>query len=189
VGVAYGSTWWTSTAVVSGASMQLVIGRIAKAHGIGGEVSVDVRTDDPDYRFAIGERLDTEPAEVGPLLVESTRWHSGRLLVRFAGVSDRSAAEALRSTLLVADSITSARSESTDEFWDHDLIGLDAVMTDGVLVGQVTDVLHPPGSDLLVIGRPTGAELLIPFVAEIVPSVDLSTRRVVIAPPEGLLDL
>jgi 16S rRNA processing protein RimM len=169
--------------------MQLVIGRIAKAHGIGGEVSVDVRTDDPDYRFAVGERLDTEPPDRGPLLVEGTRWHSGRLLVRFAGVSDRSAAEALRSTLLVADSSTSATSGSDDEFWDHDLIGLDAVMADGALVGQVTDVLHPGGSDLLVIERPEGAELLVPFVAEIVPSVDLCARRVVIAPPDGLLDL
>jgi 16S rRNA processing protein RimM len=184
-----GSTWWTSTAVVSGAVMQLVIGRIAKAHGIGGEVSVDVRTDDPDYRFAVGERLETEPAERGPLLVESTRWHSGRLLVRFAGVCDRSAADALRSTLLVADSTTSASPVSDDEFWDHDLIGLDAVLADGALVGQVTDVLHPPGSDLLVIGRPEATELLVPFVAALVPSVDLSSRRVVIAPPGGLLDL
>jgi 16S rRNA processing protein RimM len=172
--------------------MQLVIGRIAKAHGIGGEVSVDVRTDDPDYRFLIGGRLDTEPADRGPLLVEATRWHSGRLLVRFAGVADRSAAEALRGTMLVADSTTSPPSGATDEFWDHDLIGLDAVLTDGTPIGQITDVLHPPGSDLLVIARPErpeGPELLVPFVAKIVPSVDLVARRAVIEPPEGLLEL
>jgi 16S rRNA processing protein RimM len=169
--------------------MQLVIGRIAKAHGVGGEVSVDVRTDDPDYRFALGASLDTEPPQRGPLVVEATRWHSGRLLVRFAGVRDRTAADALRSTLLVVDSTTSVAPDDEDEFWDHDLIGLDAVSADGELMGAITDVLHPPGSDLLVIARVGGAELLVPFVAEIVPSVDLSARRVVIEAPEGLLDL
>jgi 16S rRNA processing protein RimM len=169
--------------------VQLVVGRIAKAHGINGEVSVDVRTDDPDHRFGVGERIDTEPAERGPLLVEATRWHSGRLLVRFAGVGDRSAAEALRSTLLVVDSTTSAAPDDDDEFWDHDLIGLDAVTFDGALIGQISDVLHPPGADLLVIARVGGAELLVPFVAEIVPSVDLTARRAVITPPEGLFEL
>jgi 16S rRNA processing protein RimM len=79
--------------------------------------------------------------------------------------------------------------DDEDEFWDHDLIGLDAVSADGELMGAITDVLHPPGSDLLVIARVGGAELLVPFVAEIVPSVDLSARRVVIEAPEGLLDL
>jgi 16S rRNA processing protein RimM len=169
--------------------MQLVVGRIAKAHGTGGEVSVDVRTDDPEHRFGIGASVETEPAERGPLVVESARWHSGRLLVRFAGVTDRTAAEGLRRTLLVADSTTSPAVLDDDEFWDHDLIGLDAVVTDGTGLGQVSDVLHPPGSDLLVISRPGGGEALVPFVAAIVPSVDLSQRRVVIDPPDGLLDL
>lgn len=169
--------------------MQLLVGRIAKAHGIGGEVSVDVRTDDPDLRFARGAQIETEPADRGPLVVETTRWHSGRLLVRFAGVSDRGAAEALRNTLLVVDSATSVAPEEADEFWDHDLIGLDAVTTDGALIGQISDVLHAPGSDLLAITRSGGGEVLVPFVSEIVPSVDLQTRRVVVAPPEGLFEL
>lgn len=169
--------------------MQLVIGRVAKAHGIGGEVSVEVRTDDPDYRFDVGARLDTEPVDRGPLVVEATRWHSGRLLVRFGGVRDRSAAEALRGTLLVADSATSAAPTAADEFWDHDLIGLEAVGTDGALIGRICDVLHPPGSDLLVISRAEGEEVLVPFVAAMVPSVDLVARRAVISPPTGLLEL
>jgi 16S rRNA processing protein RimM len=176
-----------STAVDS--PMQLVIGRIAKAHGISGEVSVDVRTDDPDFRFAVGAAIDTEPPQRGPLTIEATRWHSGRLLVRFAGVQDRSAAEALRSTMLVVDSSTSPAPDDDDEFWDHDLIGLDAVTAEGVLIGCITDVLHPPGSDLLVVGRVAAAELLIPFVAEFVPSIDLGARRAVITPPEGLFEL
>jgi 16S rRNA processing protein RimM len=161
--------------------MQLVVGRIAKAHGIGGEVSVDVRTDDPDRRFADGAQLDTEPAGRGPLTVEATRWHSGRLLVRFTGIADRSAAEALRSTMLVVDSTTSVTPEDAD--------GLAALDSDGGLIGQITDVLHPLGTDLLVIGRPDGAELLVPFVAAMVPIVDVAARQVVIEPPEGLLEL
>jgi len=169
--------------------VQLVVGRIAKAHGVGGEVSVDVRTDDPDHRFAVGAQLDTEPTDRGPLVVQATRWHSDRLLVRFAGVGDRSAAEAIRGTLLVADSATSAAPEDDDEFWDHDLIGLDAVGADQALIGQVSDVLHPPGADLLVIRRPDGTEALVPFVAAIVPAVQLAARRIVITPPPGLLEL
>src|SRR5579862_267688 len=106
--------------------MQLVVGRIAKAHGIAGEVAVDVRTDDPDHRYAAGSSLDTDPSDKGPLIIASTRWHSGRLLIRFTGVADRTAAEALQGTLLVADSATS-RDGDDDDYWDHDLIGLSAV--------------------------------------------------------------
>jgi 16S rRNA processing protein RimM len=169
--------------------MQLVVGRIAKAHGIGGEVSVDVRTDDPDNRFADGSQLQTEPADRGPLTVVRSRWHSGRLLVRFDGIEDRTGAEALRNTMLVVDSATSADLHDADEFWDHDLVDLVAVLPDGTALGRVTDVLHPPGSDLLVVAREGAEDALIPFVAEFVPSVDLATGRVVVSPPEGLLEL
>jgi 16S rRNA processing protein RimM len=170
--------------------MQLVIGRIAKAHGIGGEVSVDVRTDKPDHRYAAGAVLETDPAERGPLTVESTRWHSGRLLVRFDGVGDRNAAEALRGTLLVADSTTSAAAGDADDYWDHDLIGLTAVTIGGAAIGEVTDVLHPPGPAVLVVRREGGTdEALIPFVRALVPTVDVAQGRVLVDPPEGLLDL
>jgi len=168
--------------------MQLVVGRIAKAHGITGEVSVDVRTDDPDHRYAIGASLETDPPDKGPLTIAATRWHSGRLLIRFHGVPDRNAAEALQGTLLVADSATSRGGDDGD-FWDHDLIGLDAMLTDGTLIGTLSDVLHPPGPAVLVIKRGGAAEVLVPFVTELVPTVDVSGGRVVIDPPEGLLDL
>jgi 16S rRNA processing protein RimM len=168
--------------------VQLVVGRIAKAHGVGGEVSVDVRTDDPEGRFAIGSTLTTDPAERGPLTVERTRWHSGRLLVRFGSIPDRSAAEALRGTLLVVDSATSRDSGGVDEFWDHDLIGLVAQTADGRPLGPITDVLHPPGPDVLSIDV-GGQDVLVPFVREIVPIVDVAAGRVVVDAPEGLLEL
>jgi 16S rRNA processing protein RimM len=169
--------------------MQLVVGRIAKAHGIGGEVAVDVRTDDPEHRYAAGASLATDPSERGPLVVEQARWHAGRLLVRFAGIADRSAAERLRGTLLVADSATSAAVGDPDEYWDHDLLGLCAVLADGPAIGTVSDVVHPSGPDLLVIGRADGSEVLVPFVREIVPVVDVAAGRLVLTPPEGLLEL
>ena len=169
--------------------MQLVVGRIARAHGIGGEVAVEVRTDSPDLRFAPGTVIDTDPAERGPLTVERARWHSGRLLVAFAGVADRTAAESLRNTLLVADSASSPAVDDEDEYWDHQLVDLAVATVDGSPLGTIAEVLHPPGGDLLVVRRADGAELLVPFVRAIVPTVDLDAGRVLVDPPEGLLEL
>ena len=168
--------------------MQLVVGRIARAHGIGGEVAVEVRTDSPDLRFAEGVVLETDPPENGPLTVERARWHSGRMLVAFAEVADRTSAEALRNTLLVADSATSPEVDE-DEYWDHQLVDLAVVSVDGSSLGSVSDVVHSPGGDLLVVRRPDGGELMVPFVRSIVPTVDLDARRVVVDPPDGLLEL
>lgn len=169
--------------------MQLVVGRIGRAHGVRGDVAVDVRTDDPEHRFAVGSVLDTEPADRGPLTVAAARMHSGRLLVSFAGVTDRSGAEALGGLLLVADSATSPAPEDPEEYWDHQLVGLAAVTVAGEPLGPVEEVLHPPGGDLLVVRRADAGELLIPFVRAIVPEVDLGGGRLVVDPPPGLLDL
>jgi 16S rRNA processing protein RimM len=170
--------------------VQLVVGRVGRPHGLRGEVTVEVRTDDPDQRFSAGSALDTVPAERGPLTVAGTRWHSGTLLVRFAGYDDRNAAEELRDTVLVIDSSDLAPLEDPEEFYDHDLIGLEVMTVRGELVGTVTDVLHH-GQALLLIqgaGSRSAAEMLVPFVAAIVPEVDVPGRRLVIDPPEGLID-
>ena len=130
--------------------MQLVVGRVTRPHGVRGEVSVEVRTDDPDLRFAVGRVMATDPAAAGPLTVESVRWHSGRLLIRFAGIADRNQAEELRGTWLTLDSAEVGSTGDPDEFHDHELIGLAVVTTLGEPVGRVTDVRHF-GQDLLVI--------------------------------------
>lgn len=148
-----------------------------------------MRTDDPERRFAAGSVLGSDPPERGPLTVAQARWHSGRLLVSFAGVADRTAAEALGGTLLVADSSTSSPADDPDEYWDHELVGLAVLTVSGQPLGAVEEVLHPPGGDLLVVHRVDGGELLVPFVREIVPEVDLPTGRLVVDPPPGLLDL
>ncbi|MGH8776794.1 MAG: ribosome maturation factor RimM [Jiangellaceae bacterium] len=168
--------------------MLVTVGRIGRAHGIRGEVSVDVRTDSPEVRFAIGTRLPTEPATAGPLTVGHTRWHSGRLLVQFDGVGDRNRAEGLRGVLLLAEVDDEARPDDPDEYFDHHLVGLAVVTVDGSDVGRVAEVLHLPGQDLLAVRRPDATEVLVPFVTEIVPDVDIAAGRVVVQPPPGLLD-
>ena len=189
--------------------MQLVVGRITRPHGVRGEVSVEVRTDEPDRRFAVGSMLATDPAEAGPLTVASARWNTGRLLIGFDGITDRDQAESLRGIWLTLDSAQAGSSDDPDEFHDHELIGLTVVTVSGEPVGRVTDVRHY-GQDLLVIeadrpgdaglgaerrsegsgGRPPGpAPLLVPFVAAIVPVVDVAAGRLVIDPPPGLLEL
>jgi len=171
--------------------MQLVIGRVGRAHGIRGDVVVDVRTDEPEERLAVGATLATEPPTAGPLTVAASSWHSGRLLLRFVGVSGRTAAEALRGTLLVMDAAPDRSPADPEEFYDHQLVGLEVLTTAGVPLGTVGEVLHLPSQDTLVVRRGDGEderELLVPFVTAIVPTVDLAARRVLIDPPAGLLD-
>ncbi|MBV2362569.1 ribosome maturation factor RimM [Streptomonospora nanhaiensis] len=168
--------------------MRLVVGRIGRAHGVRGDVAVDVRTDDPAARFAPGSRLATDPADAGPLTVSSARTHSGRLLVRFAGVSDRTAAEGLRGVTLWVDSADVPPVDDPDEFHDHELIGLRVRTTAGEEVGEVADVLHN-AQDVLVVADPQGAEFLVPFIRDLVPEVDPAAGVLVVDPPPGLLDL
>ncbi|WP_251095121.1 ribosome maturation factor RimM [Streptomyces sp. Caat 7-52] len=168
--------------------MQLVVARIGRAHGIKGEVTVEVRTDEPERRLAPGAVLATDPASTGPLTIETGRVHSGRLLLRFAGVADRNAAEALRNTLLIADVDPEELPEDEDEYYDHQLIDLDVVTEDGTEVGRITEISHLPSQDLFIVERPDGSEVLIPFVEEIVTEIDLEEQKAVIAPPPGLID-
>ena len=169
--------------------MDLVVGRIGKPHGVRGEVTVEVRTDDPDARFAPGSSLRTDPVERGPLTVAGVHPRSGGLVVAFAGVESREAAEGLRGTVLVVDSAELPDIEDADEWYDHQLVGLTAVDPAGGALGEVADVVHAPAADLLVVRDADGREHLVPFVREMVPAVDVPRRRVVVDAPEGLFDL
>jgi 16S rRNA processing protein RimM len=168
--------------------VQLVVARIGRAHGIKGEVTVEVRTDEPELRLAPGAGLATDPASAGPLTIETGRVHSGRLLLRFEGVGDRNGAEALRNTLLIAEVDPEELPEEEDEYYDHQLIDLDVVTEEGETVGRISEISHLPSQDLFIVERADGTELMIPFVAEIVTEIDLEEQRAVIAPPPGLID-
>ena len=167
----------------------IVVGRIGRPQGIKGEVTVEVRTDDPDDRFAPGAVLQTDPSERGPLTVFSSRRQGKYLVVLFEGLTDRNAAETVRDTMLLVSVADLPPLANDDEYYDTQLVGLAAVLIDGSSLGEVTDVLHLPGGDVLVVRRSHGAEALVPFVRAIVPTVDLLGRQLVIDPPEGLLEL
>jgi 16S rRNA processing protein RimM len=171
----------------------VVVGRIGRPHGVRGLVTVEVRTDDPDLRFAPGAVLVTEPAERGPLTVADKRWHSGTLLLQLADpagnvFATREDVEALRNTLLLVPVTDLPAIEDPDSFYDHQLVGLRAQLPDGAPLGEVTAVRHE-GAELLVVRRPDGGELLVPFVSAIVPTVDVAAGHLVVDPPEGLLEL
>ncbi|WP_309113983.1 ribosome maturation factor RimM [Saccharothrix sp.] len=169
--------------------MDVVVGRVAKAHGIRGELAVDVRTDSPEQRFAVGSALvgKLRDGTRRTLTVAAARNHSGRLLVRFEEVLTRDVAELLRGTLLFVSTDDLPPTGDPDEFYDHELEGLRAELLDGTVVGTVGEVVHGPAGELLVIKRESG-EALVPFVRQIVPTVDVPGGRVVLDPPEGLLD-
>jgi 16S rRNA processing protein RimM len=169
--------------------MDVVVGRIAKAHGIRGELAVDVRTDSPDERFRIGAAVTTRlrDGSTRDLTIAAAREHSGRLLVRFEEVPTRDVAETLRGALLLADTDTLPPTGDPDEFYDHELAGLRAELADGTVLGKVVEVVHSPAGELLELDV-EGREVLVPFVHAIVPTVDIAGGRVVLDPPEGLLD-
>jgi len=172
--------------------MDLVVGRVAKAHGVTGEVVVDIRTDDPAGRFAAGKSLRGRPGRGGgperDYVIETVREHAGRLLIRLAGVADRNGADALRGTLFLVDAADLPPIDDPDEFYDHQLEGLRVRTAAGVDVGVVAEVLHTAAGELLSVKTDDDAEVLVPFVSAIVTSVSL-TDGVEIQPPDGLLDL
>jgi 16S rRNA processing protein RimM len=171
--------------------MDLVVGRVVRAHGVTGEIVVEIRTDDPDIRFARGSSLRGKPSRGGPesrYVIDSVRDHGGRLLVRLEGVADRNAADALRGTVFLVDSADLPPIEDPDEFYDHQLEGLQVVTTAGAAVGSVAEVLHTAAGELLSVRSDEG-EVLVPFVSAIVTSVSLADQTIVIDPPDGLLEL
>ncbi|MEV6768118.1 ribosome maturation factor RimM [Nocardia sp. NPDC051030] len=176
--------------------MELVVGRVAKSHGVRGELVVDVRTDEPDLRFAPGSTLTgrlPRAKQTQQYVVESAREHSGRLLVRLEGLTDRTIADGLRGMLFVVDTKDLPPSQDSDEYYDHELEGLTVKLGDGTVVGIVREVLHSAAGELLSIKGgeafpPAGREILVPFVNAMVPTVSIADGLIVIDPPEGLLD-
>lgn len=171
--------------------MELTVGRVVKAHGVTGEIVVEVRTDDPDTRFAPGSqvRLKRPDGRSGSYVLESVRAHGGRLLVRLAGVADRDGADALRGSMFVIDSDDLPPIDEPDTYYDHQLEGLRVQTTTGIEVGTVAEVLHTAAGELLAVRREDSGELLVPFVGAIVTSVSLEDCTVEIDPPDGLLEL
>lgn len=160
--------------------MRLLVGRIGRAHGILGEATIEVRSDDPDARFAVGEKLQSDAH--GVLTVISGRVHNGILLLGFEGFNDRNAIEKLRNVLLYAEVDINEVRDEIDDYHVLQLIGCQAFLESGLLYGEVTDVINLPGQDLLAINA-NAQEVLIPFVRQLVPIVDVAAKRIVVVPP------
>lgn len=195
--------------------MQLVVARIARPRGLTGEVALDLRTDQPQQRLAVGAQVATDPRSAGPLTVTRVRAQSGRWYVTFQGVEDRDAAEALRGVTLVIDdgapaadggtpdgaacgsAAESSAAESSvrppaadqeeDAWYPYELVGLRVEHVDGRVLGTLAGLEYMPAHDLLVVIEPSGTRSLVPFVRAIVPVVDVPGGRIVLDPPGGLL--
>jgi 16S rRNA processing protein RimM len=167
--------------------MQLQVARIGKPHGIRGEVTVQVLTDAPEDRFVPGTEFVVEPASAGPLTVSSARWNKDILLLSFEDIETRNEAEALRGAKLFIE--TEELDEDDDEGWyEHELVGLEARVGSRV-VGKVAALNTMPVQDLLLVTTPDGEEILVPFVEQIVPEVNIGEGYILLTPPDGLFEL
>ena len=160
--------------------MRLLVGRIGRAHGILGEATIEVRTDDPNIRFAIGATVNTD--KHGDLIIVSGRVHNGILLLGFKGITTRNQIEELRNEMLYSDVDINESTGDNDEYHVLQLIGCMTYLESGEKYGEVTDVINLPGQDLLAITTEQG-ESLIPFVHQLVPEVDVKNKRIVVIPP------
>lgn len=164
--------------------MLVVVGRIGRAHGIRGELGVDIRTDEPERRFAPGSSVIHDG---GTLTIVTARHHSGKLIVRFKGFDDRTSAETLHGKVLEAEVDAAELPDDPTEFYDHQLVGL-SVRAGDVTIGTVIQVVHMPAQDSLAI-KTDQREILVPFVLDLVPEVNVSKGFVRIAEIPGLINL
>jgi 16S rRNA processing protein RimM len=172
--------------------IEVVVGRVGRPHGIRGEVTVEVRTDEPGRRFADGTVLRAEPprgsaSPLRALSIAGSRWHRSTLLVRFEELPDRDTAESARGILLFATVDVADAPEDPDEFYAHQLVGLAAYDEQGTHLGDVSALVRGGAQDLLTVRTPDGREALVPFVKALVPEVDLAAGKVVVADRPGLV--
>ena len=168
--------------------MQLQVARIGKPHGIRGEVTVQVLTDAPGDRFVPGTQFIVEPASSGPLTVFSARWNKDILLLGFEEVETRNEAEALRGAKLFIETEDIGEDDDDEGWYEHELVGLD-VRVGGSVVGKISGLHTMPVQDLLVVTTPDGQEILVPFVEQIVPEVNVGEKYVLLTPPPGLFEI
>ncbi|MEX2279075.1 MAG: ribosome maturation factor RimM [Acidimicrobiia bacterium] len=160
----------------------VLVGRIGRPHGLHGYVAVHPDTDNPD-RFAPGSGVTS--ASGRSLTVERSQWRTDSLLVRFVEVQDRTAAETLTGEFLFIEA-SERRDLADDEYWPDDLIGLDVASVDGTSIGTVEDVIEGAAQYRLVVRAEAGV-FEVPFVAALVPEVDVEGRRIVVADIPGLI--
>jgi len=171
--------------------VELRVARLVKAHGLKGGLKLEVYTDDPELRFAPGNQFTLQVPEDSSwfgkkITLSSIREVNASPVAFFEGVEDRTAAESLVKAILWVEHDPSTRPTENDAWFDHELVGL-RVVRDGVDVGTVARVEHFPAQDLLVITT-EDSEVLLPFVKDFVPEVNIEAGVVQITPPGGLFE-
>ncbi|WP_281887682.1 ribosome maturation factor RimM [Paenibacillus sp. YYML68] len=167
------------------------VGKIVNTHGIRGELKIVPHTDFPDERFAKGSKLlfiDPNTNVRLPVTVESAREHKQMFIVRFAGFTNINEVEKYKGWLLkVEEQYLSELDE--DEFYYHEIVGCSVVTEEGETLGEITEILSPGANDVWVVKRPKGKPLLLPYIDDVVLSVSIEEKKVVVRLMEGLLDL
>lgn len=170
----------------------VIVGRVRRAHGIRGELVVEVLTESPDAIFAPGARLfpGTVQGDLAAgdadLIVADARWSRDSLLVRFEQIEDRTAAERWRERYLLVP-LDEVGEPDEDEVFVHDLVGLDVILADGTRVGRVSFTLETAAGLLLEIQRERDTVLL-PYDLEFIREVDVEGGHLTIDPPAGMFD-
>lgn len=167
--------------------MDVVVGRLGRPHGVHGEISVEVRTDDPENRFAIGAKITVKETNQ-KLTVASTRWHLSRLLIKFEEIQDRTAVDSVRGKTLVVEVDLNNASLENNEFYEFQLVDLEVFNTNNEKLGVVKEVLPGSAQALIVVKTLDNKEVMVPFVNQLVPVVDVKNKKVVMDPPIGLFD-
>jgi len=174
----------TEASSPSPADELIAVGRVARAHGIHGEVLILPLTEVAS-RFDPGSRLNVGDAEGGTLTIATRRTHRSRPLVRFEEVADRTAAEALAGVyLFVPASSTPELPEGS--FWPHQLAGAEVSTVDGRTLGRLREVIHTAANDVWVVAASDGRETLVPALRDVVRSVDVAVGRIVVEAVPGL---
>jgi 16S rRNA processing protein RimM len=180
--------WWT----VTSSKTKLRVGRLVKAHGLKGALKLELYTDSPDQRFRAGQELELQVPETSEwfgktVKVAELRFYNQSPVLFLEGIQDRSQAETLVKAILLIETNLEQLPEDPEAWYDHQLVGLTALVGEEV-VGKVIRVDHLPAQDLLAIETSSG-EVLVPFVKQIVPSVDIQKGQVVLTPPAGLFEI
>ena len=180
--------WWT----VTSSKTKLRVGRLVKAHGLKGALKLELYTDSPDQRFRAGQELELQVPETSEwfgktVKVAELRFYNQSPVLLLEGIQDRSQAETLVKAILLIETDLEQLPEDPEAWYDHQLVGLTALVGEEV-VGKVIRVDHLPAQDLLAIETSSG-EVLVPFVKQIVPLVDIKNGQVVLTPPAGLFEV
>jgi len=171
---------------------ELRVGRLTKAHGLKGALKLELYTDEPDLRFQPGSQVSLQVPTDSPwfghqLTVKELRFYNNHPVVFFEGVDDRTAAESLSRAILWVEYDPEARPSEEDAWFDHQLVGLD-VLRDDAVIGQIQRLDHLPAQDLIVVATNGGDEVLLPFVKQFVPEVNIDGGFIRVTPPGGLFE-